>query len=518
MKKYASVILLFAVILVGCQKENGGHASEKETSITDVPVPELMYRTGGRHLISIDYEREAYDPELKIRSLKTIVSIVEGLKNTDDINFNPYAKTDMKAITGSADDTCVTAIPVGTILTEFLKLSTTQTFSSTGIHHYTFTYKTVNGKGEPAIASAVLMLPKKSVSLDGNIPIIVFPYYARINRPYSPSLCVQQGLDYGVKGIAEILNTTTLINEFMARCGYAVLLPDGLAMGANYDLHNMCTKTGAYCIADALLAAKEIEPGCTDAAWDENSVYMIGLSEGAYLAMESSKIIQEEYSDVFTIKGTACIDGPYDIAETMANTIFNEPKQYADNDITVYIPTLMFSLSDTYSAAQPFFHYTNAFRNDIEGVENLPQKIFEFMTDPANENAFSDVEPYISSLIGEDYTNILCALNQEYVDTLLDPESFAHKFLVNCNSFDGWMPRMPLMMFQCPADDLIPSVCAAKALDAFNNAGSITADITYFNDILDIGDTHVGACVSGLYKAFKWVDKLEYGDRLLNSN
>ena len=85
------------------------------------------------------------------------------------------------------------------------------------------------------------------------------------------------------------------------------------------------------------------------------------------------------------------------------------------------------------------------------------------------------------------------------------------------------------MLFQYPADGLIPLDNSKRALEAFRKAGSTTVDITYFNEVMDAhalcdalsitGDDiaiHINACFAGLFKAFKWLDKQVYGERIVN--
>ncbi|MCQ2059194.1 MAG: membrane lipoprotein lipid attachment site-containing protein [Bacteroidaceae bacterium] len=529
MKKILFVILGL-VLLTGCQK---GEKIEKpvpddpsESEITDIPVPELKYRTGGKtHIVSIDSEYEAYDPELKLRSIKLIYSlaqIIQEYTNKDSESSNSYKLSE------SGDDVAeqIVSLDAQSVVSYLLQLLTTSTLSTAGIHTYTYTYKTVNGKGEPTTAVAALFVPKKGIKIK-ETPVLVLPGFG-IARAMATSISVSAGIDYGMSDLTNLQSLGGIISimyELLARTGYIVLCPDGLGMGDNYDNHMICTKTSAYPVIDALLACRDIDFGNTDVQWDGKTVTVLGLSESAYTAMEVCKVLQEEYADAFNVVAGACVDGPYDVSESMRNALFNNNDK--GNSIMSYAIPVVYSLSDTYGATQPFFSYKNAFRNDIEGIENFPEYINDFYTDPTKNTDLSSTTSFLKKAMPGIYKSAISALSEEYLQTILDPNSFAYKFLQDCNSFDNWMPRMPFMIFQHPADNMIPPSNGERAIEAFRAAGSVTADITYFYETLDLnlgGSSsagsflHVGASYVGMFKAFKWIDKQVYGNRLMNLN
>ena len=347
--------------------------------------------------------------------------------------------------------------------------------------------------------------------------MIVFPYYALLYRSLSPSYSIQKGFSYGIQQFADLQNSAVLLAELMARSGYSVLLPDGLGMGNNYDMHNMCTKVGAYSVIDAIMAARDITPNRTDAVWDKKNVYMLGISEGAYLALEASKVIQQEYDDVFNIKATACIDGPYDVSGTMMDAVMSDDAPSNPFiEMSTFIPSIVFSLSETYGQAEPFFLYTNAFRNDIKGID-FPNKVYDYYTDPKNDSVFINVGGYMKNIIGSDtYRNERSALSETYVNAMTDPTSSVRPYLEACNAFYNWMPKMPLNLLHNPADDLISVDNTINAYNAFIKAGSVTTEYTIFNEHMEVGFFHGGACIVGMLKGFKWFDKFQYGDRLIN--
>ena len=292
----------------------------------------------------------------------------------------------------------------------------------------------------------------------------------------------------------------------------------------NVDNHIMCTKIAAYPIIDAMLACRDIKFDKTDVHWDKTTVDILGMSEGGYTAMETCKVLQEEYSDIFNVSAAACVDGPYDVSESMINAIFDENAPVWEIEgfemgIDSYAIPVVFAMSDTYSAEQPFFSYRNAIRNDVKGI-NFPEYFNDYYTDPSRNLGLDYTKPFLQDALGDMYKSNLSALSRQYVNILTDPNSFANNYLVDCNAFNNWTPEMNLMIFQCTEDDLIPVSNGERAIEAFRAAGSTTADITYFNEILDIGIgmIHFGASYSGFFKAFKWLDKLVYGNRLLNAD
>ncbi len=513
-------ILALIVLLASCQKEDvGKNRQDVPTQTIDTDVPELMYRTGGaKHLVSIDSEFEAYDLQLKARSIRMFYSLIASLQDMIENGDGSFSFAD-------SPDNDLVPMEITKVLSFLLQLSSSATFTTPGIHNYTFTYRTVNGKGEPTTATAALFVPKKGFNIQ-DVPVLVVPLYGAIGRYMSPSIGVKAGIGYGLGelSIEKVSNIFDLLYEMMARCGYAILCPDGLGMGDNYDNHIMCTKVSAYAITDALLACRDIEFDITDAQWDGKTVDIIGMSEGGYTTMEACKVLQEEYSDIFNVFAAACVDGPYDVAGSMIQAMFNKDEHApvsGDGSMSIdwYTIPVLYSLSDTYGEAQPFFSYKNALRNDIEGIDNFPEYVNDYYSNPTRYIDVHSTADFLKNTLGDRYTSNRSALSEQYVETILDQESFVHKYLIQCNAFYNWTPRMNLMLFHHPADDLIPADNAKKAIEAFRAAGSITTDITYFNEYLDVGDgtIHAGASFTGFFKAFKWLDKQQYGDRFINS-
>lgn len=515
-----------SLILAGCQKgeeeknvEPTPYVDPTDPAIINAPVPDLNYRTGGTtHLVSIDAEWEACDAQLKARDVKLIYSLIGSLKEMGENGNSMFSFADEQ-------NSEVVAMDITKVLSFMLKLSQSATFSTSGIHNYAFTYKTVNGKGEPTTATAALFVPKTGINIK-EAPMLVVPLFGALERSMSPSFSVKGGINYGVDGldIDKLGNIFSLFYEMMARCGYVVLCADGLGLGENYDNHIMCTKVAAYTVIDALLACRDIQFDKTDVQWDKKTVDILGMSEGGYTTMETCKVLQEEYSDVFNVFAAGCVDGPYDVSGSMINAIFADDLPSWDiegfaMDLNVYSVPVIFALSDTYGKAQPFFSYKNAFRNDIKGIKNFPEYFNDFYTDPSRNVEMDNPTLFLKETLGDMYKSNISALSEQYVDILTNPNSFAHKFLVDCNAFNNWMPEMNLMIFQCIEDDLIPVSNGERAIEAFRAAGSTTADITYFNEIIDMGFgmIHFGASFVGFFKAFKWLDKLTYGDRFLNS-
>ena len=55
-----------------------------------------------------------------------------------------------------------------------------------------------------------------------------------------------------------------------------------------------------------------------------------------------------------------------------------------------------------------------------------------------------------------------------------------------------------------------------KGVDEFNKAGCRTVGYTLFPEYLEQMYFHGGACIIGMFKAFKWIDKHVYGVRIAN--
>lgn len=534
MKKTAFAIILSALaVVIGCSPGTQSIDKPGPTGADTIPQQDddpIKYRTGGKHLVKVEYEQTATELELKKRSANLIYNMISGMEDDGSLSFsdlknavgdydpeNSNVQTAQKMLFKLAEAVPMAetdneqeniepyTLDVASMLNELLKFATSTPITN-GIHEIVYTYKTVNGKGEPTTASATLFLPRKSLFIN-SVPTLVMPHYGDFQRNLAPSYSVLKGFDYGIQKIEDLQYVATFLIELMARNGYAFIYPDGLGIGANHEAVPMATKISAYNVIDAILAAQEIVIDNDDTVWDKQNINLFSLSLGAYSALETAKVIQQEYSDLLKVKTTACVDGPYDISGIMMDAMLH------NDNIQFYVPSLVFSFDNVFSAYEPDFSYTNTLRNDIPGFQEGYSGVY---LNPDENDPVHATNRYLKTALGYDCKDETKALSQSFIDSIQCPTSNLQKYIRTCNAFYNWVPEMPVMFFHNPGDPTVIVDNVYKAMEEFNKAGCVTVDYTLFPEYLEQIYFHGGACVIGMFKAFKWIDKQVYGDRIVN--
>lgn len=109
-------------------------------------------------------------------------------------------------------------------------------------------------------------------------------------------------------------NKLFLILESMASTGFIVTIPDYLGFGdAEYMPHPyLHKKSTIQSIVDMQLAVKEMVNNHLEIDMTDD-LYIAGYSQGGWATMQLQKAIEENYSNQFNLKASACGAGPYDL-------------------------------------------------------------------------------------------------------------------------------------------------------------------------------------------------------------
>jgi len=333
------------------------------------------------------------------------------------------------------------------------------------IDAYQLVYYTTTPEGGLQKVSGIVFIPKKELpdNITFQAPMLSYQHGTMVYRGDSPSL----NLMYAEDIIGMI---------FAQKYGYIVPMADYPGLGINKNQQPYCTTTVADSSVDMLKATVEFldqyYPG--QARWD-NTLGLIGYSEGGYVTMSLAQKLQQEYTSNFPVTAVAPLDGPYSLSEAMLPVMrrrgpFKEP---------YFLPMILNGYDTVYSGTTTVFSIFNSVKTNAPGVEagyntvlyeminnerdstaNLSKDINQWMAkcmvDPAHYNAPRDVLSEEFSLLLDDDTSIV-------IDMLRENDTWRN-----------WIPQMPMKLFHCVEDDLVTVSNTVVAMEGFISQGADT--------------------------------------------
>lgn len=203
-----------------------------------------------------------------------------------------------------------------------------------GVDFYYFEYWTVGAKGEPATASAALMVPTGAAAqCSGPRPIVLYAHGTTPDKTYN---------------IADVTNPSNtegaLVAAVFAAQGYIVVAPNY----AGYDISSLPyhpflnADQQSKDMMDALTAGRAALPeSFTPQTTDGGELFVTGYSEGGYVAMATVRAMEAAGE---TVTASAPMSGPYAL-EAFGDAVF-----FGNVDIgsTVFAPLIITSYQKAY--------------------------------------------------------------------------------------------------------------------------------------------------------------------------
>ena len=299
------------------------------------------------------------------------------------------------------------------------------------IEIYKVIYKTIDANDNEVQASGAIVIP---INSDIQFPLCLYDHGTVVMREEVPS-----------RESEEIL-----IGISYACGGYATALPDYLGMGDSPGLHPYChAKTEASASVDILRATRNL---CEEKQIQLNDqLFIFGYSQGGHAAMATTKDIQENHADEFTITASAPMSGPYDMDGAQTDFVLQD----APYGAPFYLPYLMFAYNeiyDMYDAPSDFL---------IAPYDQTLPALFDGYHDGWEiDNAMPSIpKQIIKTDVLEDFMN--------------NPENPFRLALIQ-NDLTNWKPTIPMIMYYCTADELVNYQNAINAQNAFVANGSTT--------------------------------------------
>ncbi len=293
---------------------------------------------------------------------------------------------------------------------------------------YNIIYETIDGKGNPTVASGALAVP----NTDQPRAWVSYQHGTSVRKENVPS-----------KGSQEVL--IGLI--YSSYAGAVVSMPDYIGLGDSPGLHPyMHGKSEATASIDMIRAGKRLCGTLNKTLNDK--LLILGYSQGGHATMALHKEVQENYSDELTITAAAPMAGPYDVSGYQADPFIN-PEIYP---APYYLPYLMFAYNEVYD----MYPSPSDFLKSPYDVTLPP--LFDGISGPGTiNNAMPDVPNLI---IKEDVLE----------DFKYNYDHVFRQALADNNLYD-WLPEAPMHICHCTGDQHVLYENALVAYNSFTNKG-----------------------------------------------
>jgi pimeloyl-ACP methyl ester carboxylesterase len=297
--------------------------------------------------------------------------------------------------------------------------------------------------------------------------------------------------------------------------GFAVALPDQPGMGADaLAYHSFChAKSLAYSVVDALPTLARLtteDPYLSQRryGWD-GQLFVLGYSEGAYSALAAVRELETHPRDnasPFTLSGSACMAGPFDLSGTTRLEMIDPVRPFAH---CFYLPFVIRAYQEIYGDL-------------IDPVAALAPVLLEQRGDGnILEWANGSMDGLtVDGLIGRrlgvpgDAVVLRKVLNPAWVQRELDDPAYAtsvtRKLLIENDLCGGWRPSRPILFCQSLDDQDVPlqnTLCTLEGLGGeIRKAGGDPERLLPFLPIGRQADHlgHVAAALVAIPTAFRW--------------
>ena len=387
--------------------------------------------------------------------LSAIISVVSSCKKNEEQEYDHFVSKEY--ITTYTTNYINNLLDIASAT--YPELSGLKPLISRPVDIYRVVYKT-EVKDREINASGLVCVPSDK----GDYPLLSFQNGTNTVNDYAPS-------EYPG-------NPSYQFVEVIASMGYVVVIPDYPGFGESVNIPHpyLIKEPTVRSIVDMLFAVKEMDPVELPDVTIKDAVYLAGYSQGGWATLALHEALEKDYSDEFTLKGSVCGAGPYDL-----NILFGSITDVSSYPMPVYIGYII----NAYSRYDQF------------------------------TNPVSDIlkEPYASRL-GNLYTGSLTSdqINKQLTTSI--PDLFTDGFLSGFeseakyasvrgslakNSIAGWNTAVPLLLIHGGGDRSVDPITTESIYNAMIQAG--TSPQTCRKEIipgLDHGDAVIPALIKGL--------------------
>ena len=293
-------------------------------------------------------------------------------------------------------------------------------------------------------------------------------------------LSIQHGTVTKRSNVASVnpMNSSAgLTGLLTAALGYVTLVPDYAGFGDSDIMHpyihaeslsnsvvDMLKAATSYCIEnDISLSGK---------------LFLTGYSEGGYATMAAQRLIEKEYSDIFSLTAVAPMAGPYDLYTTAQEILTSD-----DYSWPAYMGFLITAYDDLY----------NFNKLDVVFKEPYSQQMQDYYD---GSHTFVEINQQLPQAVTE-------LFNAEFLDDFLSgiEQDFTNAFKEN--GLLDWSPIAPVRLYHGMLDSTVPYSIAVLAADSLGANGAIDLELMGIPDA-----DHETAGLPAVLSMIDWVSTL----------
>lgn len=330
---------------------------------------------------------------------------------------------------------------------------------------YKVSYKTTCYDSS-VIASGLFCLPVA----EGKFPVISFQNGTNTSHDKAPSV--------------DVLNSNYAMIEFMASLGYVVLITDYIGFGTTSDMvhpyyHRQPTDQA---VSDLIRAFNELKLDDVSLATGNDTLYMMGYSQGGWATLSSFREIESDYPEMF-VSAVSCGAGAYDLPAMSEYVLDLETFPGP-----LYLPYFIYSHQVYGNIHDPL---TKFFNNEY--AQKIPD-LFDgsFENDEVNSQLTNSIPGLITAGMLDNY-----ATGSEFSEL---------RDVLYENSISGWNTQTPIRFYHGTTDENVPPVQSSEIYEDFIDAGASAAKIQYIP--LD-GYTHGTGLLPWGVMTINWFNSIE---------
>ena len=288
--------------------------------------------------------------------------------------------------------------------------------------------------GSCITASGIYFVPKNAGKA---LPLVCYNHGTQIKKIRDIALKGEQALCVG-----------------LATDGYLVAYVDYIGIGKGDGFHiYQHSESEAQASMDMLRAVKVLNPEI-GVEWNK-MLFLTGYSQGGHAAMSLHKILQERYSDEFTVTASSPMSGAYDMAGVQSEVMFHSYTYPG------YLPYLMQGFQEAYHILEGGF--ATAFLAPYDSL--LPGLL-------DGKHSMGDINDILPSVP-------LDAIRPEIIALYKTQPDFAFAKALRENSVYDWKPERPMQICYCKADEQVIYKNAIVTFETMKKNGSSTVTLRH---------------------------------------
>jgi len=331
-----------------------------------------------------------------------------------------------------------------------------------GVEAYKVVYTTIDKDNKKINASGLITIP---LDVNKSIGLVSDQHGTLFGDKYAPS------------EHAPLRTTGALISMLK---GYAVTMPDYIGYGiTSKSYHPYQVKENlAPVVVDLIVASKQFMKKRNIES--NNKLFLSGYSEGGYATMAALELLEKEYADSLPVTAAAPMAGSYDMKATADYILLGEHEYPA-----AHLPLFLLYSYDRY-------YGWNSLNTMLK--EPIYKAMKTYIAEKEKGNIVSTNFPIERSKLYE----------ESFLESYKNKEEVQLNEALQSNSVMDWKPTMPMRLYHCKGDKIVPSFNAQNAYDSFKKKGSTSVKL-----ILKEGGTHDSCSIPTYLEAFSWFDSFK---------